>query len=221
MKEIAVDKIKNLIDDLRRDKKTMVKILFIVLILLVAAILRISGTDKSSVSVETVDKAGVESETDEGYDVSSTEVCVDIGGQVENPGVYQVSQGTRLYELIELAGGLTENADTDSINRASYVEDGEKIMIPSKIITSDVTEDGSDTSSENTEQTSGISNGGLININIAGKEELKTLNGIGDVTAEKIIDYRKSNRFKKKEDIKSVKGIGDAIYEKIKDNITC
>ena len=60
-----------------------------------------------------------------------------------------------------------------------------------------------------------------VNINYAGKDELKTLNGIGDVTAEKIIEYRKSNRFKKKEDIKAVKGIGDAIYEKIKDSITC
>jgi competence protein ComEA len=145
---------------------------------------------------------------------------VDIGGQVINPGVYQVDQGTRLYELIDMAGGLTENADTDSINRASFVEDGEKILIPAKVSSTGASAETASSSGEGT-ASAGISNGGLVNINLANKEELKTLNGIGDVTAEKIIEYRKSNRFKKKEDIKSVKGIGDAIYEKIKDNITC
>lgn len=221
MKEAAVDRIRNLFDDIIKDKKALVKILFVILILLVAAILRISGSDKSSVKVETAEAAGIESEESTDIVSASAELYVDIGGQVANPGVYQVSEGTRLYQLIEIAGGLTENADTDSINRASFVEDGEKILIPSKASVSGIGADDGSSASSAESVSSGISSGGLVNINIASKEELKTLNGIGDVTADKIIEYRQSNRFRKKEDIKSVKGIGDGIYEKIKDHITC
>lgn len=220
MKEIAVDKIRDLLDDIIKDKKTIVKIMFIILILLVAVILRIAAADRSSVNVETAEAASVESEESTADIEATTEVWVDICGQVTNPGVYQVSEGTRLYQLIELAGGLTENADTDSINRASFVEDGEKIIIPAKTAASEKKADQSSSSTE-TGSSAAIDRGGLVNINYASKEELMTLSGIGDVTAEKIIEYRKSNRFRKKEDIKSVKGIGDATFEKIKDSITC
>ncbi len=221
MKDLVVDKFKNLFDDIKRDKKTLIKILFIILILLTAAVLRIIESDKSSLNIETADPAGVESEDSSDTENISLQLCVDIGGQVVNPGVYQVSEGTRLYQLIEIAGGLTENADTDSINRASYVEDGEKIIIPTK--SSDPDRAGGDevSSANDVNVSAGISACGQVNINIASKEELMTLNGIGEVTAEKIIEYRKSNKFKKKEDIKSVKGIGDGIFEKIKDDITC
>ncbi len=221
MKDFAVDRVKDLFDDIRRDKKTLVKILFIVLILLIAAVLRISEAGKPSEGIETDEATGVETESTADAELTSSEIYVDIGGQVSKPGVYQVSEGTRVYQLIELAGGLTENADTDSINQASFVEDGEKIIIPKKVSDASLSDEAVSSSSEETVVSKGTVSGGLVNINIASKDELKTLNGIGDVTADKIIEYRKSNRFKKKEDIKSVKGIGDGIYEKIKDNITC
>ena len=220
MKDIAVDKIRDYFEDLLRDKKTLIKILFVILILLIAGILRLSGESDPSVSIDRANDTGIEVEEASEDHSGSAEICVDIGGQVVNPGVYQVSEGTRLFQLIEMAGGLTENADTDTINRASYVEDGEKILIPSKASSSSVGT-GSGALTGETDVSVGISPGGLVNINLASKEELKTLNGIGDVTAEKIIEYRKENRFKKKEDIKSVKGIGDAIFDKIKDSITC
>ena len=221
MKDIAVEKIRNLFDDIKSDKKALIKILFIILILLTAVVLRIVEADRSSLNIETADKAAVESEEGSDSESMTSMLCVDIGGQVANPGVYQVSEGTRLYQLIELAGGLTENADTDSINRASYVEDGEKIVIPARVSATDESAGEGASSSDDVSLSAGKSADGLININIASKEDLMTLNGIGDVTADKIIEYRQSNRFKKKEDIKSVKGIGDGIYEKIKDNITC
>ena len=69
-------------------------------------------------------------------------------------------------------------------------------------------------------ETAASTAGGLININYASKEELMTLPGIGEAKAQKIIDYRSSTRFRKKEDIKSVNGIGDAVYNSIKDSIT-
>jgi competence protein ComEA len=98
-------------------------------------------------------------------------------------------------------------------NRASFVEDGQKIIIPEK--GSDIAGDPASASAA-----PGDSGSGLININTATADELKTLSGIGDVTAEKIIEYRSSKSFKSKEDIMSVDGIGSKTYEKIKDRIT-
>jgi competence protein ComEA len=114
-----------------------------------------------------------------------------------------------------MAGGLSEDADADSVNRASFVEDGQKIIIPEK-------------GSENAAGTSQIqpaapatdTSGVLININTAGADELKTLSGIGDAIAGRIIDYRSAHPFKSTEDIMSVEGIGSKTYDKIKDRIT-
>ena len=133
-----------------------------------------------------------------------------------NPGVYQVTKDTRLYEVIDMAGGLNEDADTDSVNRASFVEDCQKIVIPAK-----GSGTGADAAGQAASASPGINEQGLVNINTATLDELKTLNGIGDVIAERIIEYRSSNAFKSKEDIMSVKGIGKGIYEKIKDRIIC
>lgn len=215
MKNNAVDRIKDLLEDVLRDRKILIRIGAVFLILLVAVVLRIQQAGKADLNIETAEAVQTESTAEAGNATSSGDICVDIGGEVVRPGVYTVYEGTRLYQLIELAGGLTALADTNSINQASYVEDGEKIIIPAKSFSSDDAGSSTDNSS------AGISADGIVNINLASKDELKTLNGIGDVTADKIIEYRKSNRFRNKEDIKSVKGIGDGIYEKIKDSITC
>ena len=106
-----------------------------------------------------------------------------------------------------MAGGLSEDADPDHVNRASFVEDGQKIIIPVK--GSEYTDDGTAAAF------SPEADSGLININTASADELKTLSGIGDVTAEKIIEYRSSTAFKSKEDIMSVDGIGNKTYEKM------
>ena len=219
MKENAVNRIKSFAEDLISDRRRLIRILLIILILLMALVLRLHENSKSDITIEDNTSAS-----------SSDEICVDIGGAVVKPGVYTVGPETRLYEVIELAGGLLSNADTDSINRAEYVEDGEKIIIPSRYIPPESTgEDAADGDMPSTEgpdeattpsSSAGPSAGGLININSASKDELKTLSGIGDVKAEKIIEYRKSSRFRKKEDIKKVEGIGDAIYNNIKDMIT-
>ena len=219
MKDNAADKIRDAVEDLIRDRKTLVKILSITAILLLAVILRIHGANKADITVETAD--AVSSETsdtsvDSDGPVSSDNVIyIDLGGEVANPGVYKVSPDTRLYMVIEKAGGLTENADTNSVNQASFVEDGEKIVIPAKGVP-DAAEAGGQTIAAPSSDASG-----LVNINLASKDELMTLNGIGEVMAERIIEYRTSNRFKNKEDIMSVKGIGSGIYEKIKDSIIC
>ena len=226
MSENALKRLKSYTEDIFRDKKRLIRILLIVFILFLALALRLHESSKSDI---TVDSGSNEN--------ASGEICVDIGGAVVTPGVYTVSSGTRLYEVIELAGGLISNADTDAINRAEFVEDGEKIIIPARPqqaengegSDSETAEGGSEADTTDTgispeapsaSETAASSAGGLININYASKEELMTLPGIGEAKAQKIIDYRSSTRFRKKEDIKSVNGIGDAVYNSIKDSIT-
>ena len=215
MTDSVIEKIKDTFEGILRDRKKLIKILSVMLILVVAAVLRIHDSSRADITIEsaeTADKTDAEEEIHEGAQV----IFVDIGGAVVNPGVYQVTKDTRLYEVIDMAGGLKEDADMDSVNRASFVEDCQKIIIPVKSSSENSVDDVSAVSSS-----PGITPEGLVNINTATLDELKTLNGIGDVIAERIIEYRSSNAFKSKEDVMSVNGIGKAVYEKIKDNITC
>ncbi len=215
MTDNVVCKLKDALEDLLGNRKVLIKILSVALILLIALVLRIHDENKADITIET-EKPADEQEYSDNSDARETRsqiLFVDIGGAVEKPGVYEVSKDTRLFEVIEMAGGLSEDADTDHVNRASFVEDGQKIIIPVK--GSDVTGDLDTTSASST-----VAENGLININTASADELKTLNGIGDVMAEKILEYRSSRAFKSKEDIMSVDGIGSKIYEKIKDRIT-
>lgn len=214
MTDNVVGKIKDALEGIMGDKKSLIKILTIVMILLAAIVLRIHDAGKADISIETSD-AAEEIEYSGESEESSEQIrvlFVDISGAVEEPGVYQVSEGTRLFEVIDMAGGLSEDADADHVNRAAFVEDGQKIIIPVK----GSAQEG-ETASANV--SSADAGSGLININTASADELKSLNGIGDVMAERIIEYRSSNAFKSKEDIMSVEGIGSKTYEKIKDRI--
>lgn len=209
-------KIKDVSGDIIGDRKTLVKILSVLLILAAAFVLKIHDSSKSDIKIESSGSSSGTEQTEAEEETADTQIIyIDIGGAVISPGVYQVAKDTRLYQVIEMAGGLAEDADTDSVNQASFVEDGQKIIIPVKGAASD------DAASSDTQSSAGINAEGLVNINTASAEELKTLNGIGDVTAQKIIEYRSSNLFRNKEDIMSVNGIGNGIYQKIKDRITC
>lgn len=221
MSKDAFIRLKSHFEDIFRDKTRLIRILLILFILAMALVLRLHEDSKADITVD----------NNTGSDATA-EICVDIGGAVVSPGVYTVSRDTRLYEVIEMAGGLMSSADTDSINRAAFVEDGEKIIIPVKPSALSVSGDsggeadleaGGNSASDVQPQAADIaapSAGGLVNINYASREELMTLSGIGESKADKIIEYRSSTKFRKKEDIKSVNGIGDAIYNKIKDDIT-
>ena len=198
---IFLEKIKNFIKNLTHDKGNLAKIILILIILIAALFIRFENNKKNDIKVE----------INSGETTVTEEMYVDISGEVKNPGVYAVESQTRLFEVISKAGGLTESADTNQINQADYVEDGEKIVIPS---INNVTDN-----EQNNNVTSDVYTG-LVNINTASKEQLMTVSGIGEVTAEKIIEYRKDKRFKKKEDIMNIKGIGTAKFEKLKDEIT-
>lgn len=145
-------------------------------------------------------------------EAESTMIMVDIGGEVNNPMVVELKEGCRVEDAINAAGGITANADLTEINRAAFVEDGEKILIPSKnseSVSGDPSVKGAVSYSDK-----------RVNINTADSDELQQLNGVGPVTAEKIIEYRESNgRFKAVEDIKNVSGIGDKTFEKFENDI--
>lgn len=214
MADNVVGKLKDALEGILSDRKTLIKIFSVVLILLAALVLRIHDENKADITIDTADAAEETeySDKNEESSVQTQVIFVDIGGAVEEPGVYEVAKDTRLFEVIEMAGGLSDDADPDHVNRASFVEDGQKIIIPVK---------GSEYTDDRTAASfSPEADSGLININTASADELKTLSGIGDVTAEKIIEYRSSTAFKSKEDIMSVDGIGSKTYEKIKDDIT-
>ncbi len=135
-------------------------------------------------------------------------VC-DISGQVENPGVYEMAKNSRLGDLIESAGGLSEGADIDAINRAATLNDGEKIYVP-KI--------GEQYAGTHVSQSAATSK---VNINSADNESLCSLKGIGPAMAERIITYRTQNGgFSDIEELKNVSGIGQKTFDKIKEHIT-
>ena len=156
---------------------------------------------------------------------------VDIKGEVNNPGTYEVLPDTRVLDVIEKAGGLTENANTSVNNLSLKVKDEMVIIIYSNEEVSNfskVKEEESRVSkscnSSDIKNDTCISNdslSSLVNINTASKEELMTLTGIGEAKALDIISYRDNNGlFNDISDITKVPGIGDSLYAKIKDFIT-
>ncbi len=140
-------------------------------------------------------------------------IIVDIDGAVKNPGVYKFIDGDRVNDAIIEAGGLTEKAYTKELNKARKLIDGEKIYILQQ------GEEPIDATNEINSLHSGENNI-KININLATKEELMTLNGIGEIYANRIIEYRNKNKFISVEQIQNVNGIGEKTFVKIKDFIT-
>lgn len=133
---------------------------------------------------------------------------VHVCGQVKNPGVYQLEEGARIYDAVQMAGGLTEEAFEEAVNLAKLITDGEQIRIP------DHTEAESYYAEE--QQTEN----GLVNLNTATKEQLMTLTGIGEAKAKDILAYREEyGGFQTIEEIMKVPGIKEAAFAKIKNEI--
>lgn len=142
-------------------------------------------------------------------------IMVHICGQVNNPGIIELESGSRVIDAVNLAGGLKKTANSDRINLARKLLDEEQVYI-SEIGEEELPTEVSGLNQSNKDNNN---NGGKININLCTKEELMTLSGIGEVTAQKILDYREENLFKTPDDIKNVSGIGDKKYESIKEFI--
>lgn len=146
-------------------------------------------------------------------------ILCDISGAIINPGVYELKEGDRLKDIINLAGGLTEDADIEIINRARIIFDGEKIYIPRMAEREDDDILGLINKEANNVNIEPASS--KININTAGLDELQSIPGIGPVTAQKIIDYRyTTGKFKSIEELKNISGIGEKTYKKMEEYVT-
>lgn len=142
------------------------------------------------------------------------EIFVDVEGEVSTPGIYKVDENSRISDIIRKAGGFTQSANIDWIekylNMAEKVSDGAKIYIPKlgenvslQVLISN------NSSSENPQNQ-------ILNINTASLQQLDTLPGVGEITAKKIIDGRP---YEKIEDLKNRKIVNSSVFEKIKDRI--
>lgn len=144
-----------------------------------------------------------------------------ICGAVNVPGVYEVEQNARLYEVVEAAGGLREDAAEESVNQARQIEDGEMIRI---LTQEEAAQAGDEEAGEGAEndvkaETANDSDG-RIDLNLATVAELMTLPGIGQAKADSIVRYREKNgAFSSIEEIKQVEGIKEGVYNRIKDHI--
>lgn len=147
------------------------------------------------------------------FNPNSSIIVVEAAGEVQKPGVYTLSDGGRINDLLILAGGLSAEADRDwvekNINMAAKLNDGTKVYIPSINQNSNVKTQNQNLNLK-TEDTK-------VNINTASESELDTLWGIGTATVEKIIEGRP---YQKPEDLLEKKIIKSNVWEKIKDEIT-
>ncbi|CAI3277802.1 ComEA family DNA-binding protein [Enterococcus cecorum] len=153
----------------------------------------------------------------------STKIYVDISGAVKQPGVYQLPEGSRLFDLLKQAGGLTEDAAIQTVNQAMIIQDQQKIIILTQdqaqsLDTENIPNNGH---LEEKSDEKSSKEAGKININQADITQLQQLSGIGEKKAQAIIDYRNENgSFKTIEDLAKVTGIGEKTVEKLRDSIT-
>ena len=153
-------------------------------------------------------------ESIEEEEVIEEKIAIHMTGCVKNPGIIELKEGERIDDAIQLAGGLTEEADLTNVNLAYKVEDGQKIYIPSihDIEEKEIIQENQEGILSEENET------GKVNINTAKQTELETLPGIGPTIALRIIEYRKENgEFTDIEELKEVEGIGEAKWEQIKD----
>ena len=141
-------------------------------------------------------------------------ITVDVKGAVKSPGIYDLPVGSRVHDAVQKAGGLTEQADSKSINLAQKVSDEALVYVPTK---------GEEAASQQTGSGTppSTSKDKKVNLNKASLEELKQVKGLGGKRAQDIIDHREANgKFKSVDELKKVSGIGAKTIEKLKDYVT-
>lgn len=190
-----------------------------------------AGTESAAEEEERVPEESPSRQTE------SVRFYVHICGEVNNPGVYEMEPGSRIFQAVEMAGGLTEEAADQCLNMAQEIGDGMKITVPSREQLGQTGEAGAKEGTAGVPGEwiefpggSGKGSGGAaegageekkVNLNTASKEELMALRGIGEARAEDIIRYREEfGPFRTIEEIMNISGIKEAAFRKIKDSIT-
>lgn len=168
----------------------------------------------------------------------SIPIMVDVKGEVINPGIYTLDKDKRVIDAINMAGGLTNHADTSVLNLSKKLTDEMVIIVYSRYEVENFEKTKEKERTLNQECVKGVNalennaciekkqnqvetSSKKVSINQASKEEFMQLEGIGEAKATAIIEYRNTNGlFHTIEDIKNVTGIGDSLFDKIKENIT-
>ena len=167
----------------------------------------VAAVSKDSVSEKEVKKEEKEEPVEQDL------ITVDVKGAVKAPGIYDLPVGSRVNDAVQKAGGLTEQADSKSLNLAQKVSDEALVYVPTK---------GEEASQQSgSGATSSTSKEKKVNLNKASLEELKQVKGLGGKRAQDIIDHRETNgKFKSVDELKKVSGIGAKTIEKLKDYVT-
>jgi len=177
-------------------------------VLAVAAFLVAAGDTDPSIDVAT--GAGASAET--GTEQPVGEIVVEVEGAVVRPGLVRLAAGARVADALAAAGGYGPRVDADraraELNLAARLEDGARILVPSRDEPAPSTLSGPG---------SGSVEPGLVDLNRASASELETLPGIGPVTAGKIIAAREERPFAAVDDLRTRKIVGAATFEKIRD----
>lgn len=182
----------------------------------------VSGDEAGQITVVTDTEPAIETTFITETVITQPLIDVYICGAVYYPGVYEIEAGSIINDVVTLAGGLTENADLSRVNLVYIINSNISIYIPEEGESTEAspvlrTEDqvvwGGDPSGDEQQA------GGLVNINTASLEQLMSLPGIGQVTANAILEYREQNHFERVEDIMNVTGIGEAKFNGIRDLI--
>ena len=216
-------------------KNSKIILSFIVILLLIGIFAIKINLEKNKFN-NSDDKNNIEIVSNDQTLLTNSDCMVDIKGAVKNPGVYTTDCSDNVSDIIRLAGGLTDDADTSVTNLAKQITNEMVIIIYTKeevknsnvvdtvikvveqeCICPNIQNDGC----INDKITDTIGGNKLININTATADELKSIPGIGEVKAKAIINYRNNNgKFKKIEDIENVDGISIKLYEEIKIYLT-
>lgn len=214
---LGFDKIKN------SDRKVLIKAAIGILILVVA--FSFNGIKNMKENKEKGNFKKIESQERTGNDIENIEegndkIIVQVAGAVVRPKICHMPKDTRVYQIVEEAGGFLADADPSNLNLAAPVNDGDKVYVPRIGEISDPEKAIESVVNGKVYEVSGNENDSIININRATREELQQIPGIGPSTADKIVTWRKENgNFSKPEDIKKINGIGDKTFEKMRDKI--
>ena len=162
-------------------------------------------------AIATIAAAGQSPPSGRGAGSAGTPVVVDVSGAVKRPGVYRLTTEDRVEDALERAGGATRRADLSAINRASKLEDGRQILVPTR---------GKPAPTTSATAAAPATSSGPVNLNTATLEQLETLDGVGPATAQKIVDYREQHGgFKSVDELDQVSGIGEKRLAALRDHV--
>ena len=178
-----------------------------------------AGAQPSGVSLVSLPSEAPAAAASPSTTAAAAVVVAYVCGAVRRPGVYAFTQGARITDLIEKAGGATGAAELETVNLAALLTDGQQVVVPERGAPG-VAVAASDPAA--TSAGSGaVAAGAPVNLNTATMAELDTLPGVGPSTAQKILDYRTAQGgFKSVEDLNNVSGIGDVTFAELKDLVT-